>query len=245
MSQTRNAGSALVSGLIIIAIGLVLLLGEFGLLRVEFVWHLWPVILVLVGGAKLVNGHDPSDRIWGFFLGLVGLLLLLHEFGKFPWGLGQIWPLFIIGGGAAVLWRAVDPKERAARGGCWGCGPRVSPADSTDESSLHSVSVFGGTERRVTAKNFRYGRVTAVFGGFNLDFTQADIDGDVAVIDATTIFGGGEIRVPLSWDVAMKGMSVFGGYSDTTVRVAPDPAQPRKKLILGGLAFFGGVEIKN
>ncbi len=250
MSEVRRAGGALISGIIIVAVGVVLLLGEFGLLRVEFVWHLWPLILVLIGGGKLLGGHDGSDRIWGCSLALVGVLLVLHEFGKFPWGLGQIWPLFVIGGGVAVLWHAVDPKECACKLPFSRFSNKVPfmPTDNAvdaDDAYVRSVSIFGATERRITTKNFRSARLLAVFGGFELDFTEADIEGDVAYVEATTVFGGGEIRVPLSWDVAMKGMSVFGGYSDTTVRVAPDPARPRKKLILGGVAFFGGVEIKN
>jgi hypothetical protein len=83
-----------------------------------------------------------------------------------------------------------------------------------------------------------------MFGGFELDLSQADIAGDQAVIDSTVLFGGGEIRVPRTWTVIVKGIGIFGGYSDETTQETV-PGVPSKTLIVKGLAVFGGVGIKN
>ena len=58
------------------------------------------------------------------------------------------------------------------------------------------------------------GNVTAIFGGVELDFRGADIEGEEAVIYVEAVFGGIEIVVPERWNVAFEVQSVFAGYSD-------------------------------
>ena len=54
---------------------------------------------------------------------------------------------------------------------------------------LDSVNVFGGSHQTIYSKNFKGGEITAVFGGCDVNLTQADFEGVVA-IDVTAIFGG-------------------------------------------------------
>ena len=63
------------------------------------------------------------------------------------------------------------------------------------------MAIFGGIKQRIAVKNFRGGRLLAICGGFDIDLTRADIEGQSAVIDASALMGGGEIRVPDSWIV--------------------------------------------
>jgi Cell wall-active antibiotics response 4TMS YvqF len=138
----------------------------------------------------------------------------------------------VIGGGRSLLFQAYRPGRSAV------------PGDLTNDGNLNSVNIFGGTERNVKDRNFRGGTLFACFGGFQIDLTQAEIEGERAVIDATAVFGGGEIRVPQSWNVMVEGMGIFGGYEDST-RHVPSDGQPKKTLIVRGAAVFGGVEVKN
>ncbi len=59
-------------------------------------------------------------------------------------------------------------------------------------------------ERNITAKNFKSGSLSAIFGGFEIDLTRAEIEGDEAVIYAEAFFGGGEIRIPETWQVVIE-----------------------------------------
>jgi len=67
------------------------------------------------------------------------------------------------------------------------------------------------------------------------------------------VFGGCEIRVPEAWEVVGYGQGIFGGYVDSTkprdfqseALAGTVAGNPRKALILRGVALFGGVEIKN
>ena len=107
---------------------------------------------------------------------------------------------------------------------------------------LNAVAVFGGCERRVATPNFQGGRATAVFGGIELDFRDADMEAE-AILEINCIFGGVEIRVPESWHVHSRSLPVFGGYEDKT-RQPTNPGKT-KTLIVTGMIVFGGVEIKN
>ncbi|MCX6565436.1 MAG: DUF5668 domain-containing protein [Candidatus Aminicenantes bacterium] len=46
----------LVWGLILVALGLVFILENFDINAWDFVWRFWPVILIIWGAAKLIEG---------------------------------------------------------------------------------------------------------------------------------------------------------------------------------------------
>jgi hypothetical protein len=232
MSTCRSGPKGgVVTGLSIVIIGVVLLLAQIGILRIHNVWRFWPAFLIVVGISKVVEATAPAQRIWGGMIALIGGLLLANYFGHFPWGIEQLWPLFVIAGGLAMLIQVYWPKTGQY-------------ATAEPGGSLNSVNIFGGTDRKVRDQNFRGGSVFACFGGFQLDLTQAQIEGETAVIEASAVFGGGEIRVPLSWNVVVEGTGIFGGYEDSTLH-NPPAGQPLKTLIVRGAAVFGGVEVKN
>ncbi|PYT42475.1 MAG: hypothetical protein DMG47_15815 [Acidobacteria bacterium] len=89
--------------------------------------------------------------------------------------------------------------------------------------------------------------ITAIFGGIELDLTEASIQGSEATLAITAIFGGVEVRVPPNWQVAFRGAPIFGGIEDKTrTSRSGDPANSNiKMLVITGAVIFGGLEIKN
>jgi predicted membrane protein len=106
------------------------------------------------------------------------------------------------------------------------------------------MAFFGGIERKVEGKFFQGGNITALFGGFKIDLTRAEMEGDEAVIYVNAVFGGGEIIAPESWRVSVEGAGIFGGYVDKT-RYGPRPDGVIKTLHVRGAAVFGGIEVKS
>jgi predicted membrane protein len=232
--RAEGNSNALISGLVIVAVGMVLLLAQLGIFNWAIVWNLWPLIFIVVGLGK-VFGSARAGKVSGIFIFVLGALLLLHAFGRFPYAFWQLWPLMIIAGGAELFWNA------------WS-NPTVTSEDGTrvsNNSEINTTNIFGGSESTIVSKDFRRGEVVAIFGGFQIDLTRAEIAGTSARIDATAVFGGGEIRVPPTWNVVVKGVGIFGGYSDETQQILPDPGKPTKTLIVEGAAVFGGVTVKN
>ncbi len=112
---------------------------------------------------------------------------------------------------------------------------------------LNEYALFGGVERRVNINNLRGGSISAIFGGVELDFRSADIEGEEATVFVEAMFGGVEIIVPDRWDVTFQIQSIFAGYTDERNPAAPDPLNTtaKKNLILRGRAIFGGIVVKS
>jgi predicted membrane protein len=219
----------MVAGVVVIIIGAILLLNEFGVFPHGLVLQFWPMVFVVVGLLKLFSANDWAERVVGVCLIGVGTILQTNSLGLTHVSFNQVWPLSIIVVGVMLVIHSMSDK-----GGKF----------TTDPHS-NSFYVFGGGERQVNAKDFRGSKMFAVFGGYEVDLTRAEMASNDAFVEANAIFGGGEIRIPTNWKVVMQGMGIFGGYNDKTHYLPSDPSAPVKTLYVRGVAMFGGVEVKN
>jgi hypothetical protein len=225
------AHGAIVGGIVCL-VGLVLLLDHLGFISVDHIWRFWPLIPMAIGAAHLA---EPGRRQWGAIVFVVGTLFLVNSLNilRFDWS--RLWPLIIILVGGSMIWNSINGQRR-----------RSEIPDSAATMNAHAI--FSGIERRISTKDFRFGRVSAVFGGVELDFHEADIEGDRAELEVNAIFGGAEIRIPDNWRVEAQNQVIFGGLSDET-RNANRPADATtpgtKVLIISGTVTFGGIEVKN
>jgi len=166
----------------------------------------------------------------------------------------------------ASSYRTQDPARDAAQGpgrapftGAPNAGPTGMPTGgpptasffvnagggNTEDSTFDQSVILSGFKRRVTSQRFRYGKVTAILGGFHLDLTRADIDGNRAVLHIDTVFGGGEVRVPDTWRITIEATAIAGAFVDETYPQPSSVPAATKQLIVRGAAVFGGVNIKN
>jgi predicted membrane protein len=224
----------LIPGAIILAVGIIFLLDGLGYVRARHFLQFWPMILIFVGISKLAR---RDARIWGLIVLLFGVFLQLSELGigHFTWS--QFWPLLLIAGGAMAMWSAIQARRAT---------PPMPEGTLDPRNTLDENAIFGGVEKRLNSREFRGGRLQAIFGGIELDLRDAEMIETEAVIHANAVFGGIELRVPETWFVAARGQGVFGGFSDSTRYSPPsDPEKLKKTLIVLGTALFGGVEIRN
>jgi predicted membrane protein len=224
----------LIAGAIIVLIGLAFLLDNLGIIDIGKIWQFWPMLLVLVGVLNFASRH----RAWGTLLVLAGVLLQLNQLGKIHFGWGQFWPLMLIALGLLILWGSLERRTRPILSGSKEGDPRTT---------LNEAVVFGGLERRMTSQDFQGGDVTAIFGGVELDLSEANIQANEATLAITAIFGGVELRIPPTWQIAFRGAPIFGGIEDKTRTARVDDASnPNLKvLVITGAVIFGGLEIKN
>lgn len=227
----RDARPGMLPGLILVCIGTVILLDHMGYIPLDRMWRLWPVLLIISG---TVQFFYRANRPTGAVMIVIGALFLGNNFGLIRLNWNDMWPLVLIGAGVALIWSRLEV-------------PRMQAAQTGDPSMANAYAMFGGVERRISANNFKTGDVSAIFGGVELDFRSADIEGEEAVLYVEAVFGGIEIVVPDRWTVIYEGQSVFGGFSDETRPPLPEVpgAPPEKRLILRGRAVFGGITVKN
>jgi hypothetical protein len=107
---------------------------------------------------------------------------------------------------------------------------------------VEAVTVFGNIKKRVYTKNFKGGDVVSIFGGVEIDLTQADFNGAIS-IEMTQIFSGAKLIIPPHWQIRSEMIAIFGGIEDK--RPPQTHYDENKVLILNGTTFFGGLEIKS
>lgn len=220
-----NLTPKLVLGVLVLALGVIFTLDNLGLVDGGDILYYWPLGLVALGVAKVLQ---PHGRGFGVVLVVVGCWLLLERLELVPWSLWDLWPLILVAIGASLIWRTVVP--------------RVKRAAASASADLNVAAVLGGAEPRITATDFRGGDALAVMGGCKIDLREAKIAPEGAIIDVFAFWGGIEILVPQNWSVEIRGTPILGGFEDKTRGGSLDGSQ---RLTITGMAIMGGVEVKN
>lgn len=237
----RHSGlSGIVVGALIVAIGLVILLDNLGIVKVYDIWRFWPVILIGFGVSRVLESRHPGGQVWGGLMVLVGAAFLLDNLHIliFDFDVSHlIWPLAVIGFGVFMLLRAMD-RRRILEG-------VPTTASTGTDGALGSWAIFSSVKRKVDSQDFKGCEATAVFGEVKIDLRKAGIAGDQAVIDVNALFGGVDIRVPDNWRVEMKGAGIFGAFEDKTIPPRVDPGVKSPQLIITGTAVFGAAKVDN
>jgi predicted membrane protein len=254
--QAHNLGKMLF-GLFILALGVLFILDNLDLVSAHHYVRYWPVVLILYGLARLLQPRHAGGRLWGFFVAVVGGLLLLRNLHYLHFNLWALWPVLLVVIGLQLIWHAFTGRSprrihrhgpfpcpgvtggAAASGGAPGAGP-AGPS-VTDESVIDDSVVLGGTERVNTSQDFRGGKISSIMGGYELDLRQASIAGGEAALELFVCCGAVEITVPRDWTVVVRGTPVLGGLEDSTQKTVTSA----KRLVIDAQVIMGGVEVKN
>jgi len=257
-----NRGGRALGGLVLVALGALWLIHRMHLVLFPTWLFTWPMILIAIGtfvGAR--KGFSGGG--WQVLLLIGGIFLLPHIYWYYTGSSisEYTWPLVVIAFGLYMILRPKRNFHNSARfqahwknhGDKWkNYGKEWSqynnpvsaqPLGGTNaEDYLDETSIFGGINRVVVSKNFKGGDIVNIFGGCDVNLTQADFNGTVT-IDIVQIFGGAKIIVPTDWKVIIKTTSVFGGVEDkrppSLVKENPD-----KTLVIEGTSIFAGVSIQ-
>jgi hypothetical protein len=103
------------------------------------------------------------------------------------------------------------------------------------------VAVFSSSTRKGRWRIGRSMRAFALFGNVEIDLTEAVFGQRTTVINATSIFGNVEVRVPENISLRGSGSGVFGNFEVLTLEAA-DPDAP--VVVVNGYSVFGNVEAK-
>lgn len=259
LHHTKQSGRT-IAGFVLMGIGLVLLLKQFDFSFFPNWLFSWPMVLIIVGLVRRAN--NPNNQSW-LVLILVGCLFLLEKI--FPEGnvFHYGWPFIIIAIGFWMIFRRnynfghsnsastinISTKEAFANDEFLNPEPNPTKEEDTfakpesNEDFLNTFSIFSSARKNVFSKHFRGGEIVNIFGGTDIDFSHANISGQITV-DVVQLFGGTKLIVPPHWQVVADIAQIFGGVNDKRIPHA-DVATSGKVLILKGISIFGGVDIKS
>jgi len=182
------------------------------------------VVLIAIGGIYLLGDFVPGMHFkiyfWPILIMLIGLKMIFRPHRRF----NKRW----------------EKHMYHHRGRFSAFGNEKS---SSSEDSVNIDLVFSGFRKNIISKDFKGGRIACVFGGGELNLSQADING-VAVLQVEQVFGGVKIIVPANWEVKTDETSaVCGDVSDK--RANQTETNPNKILVVKGSVVFGGIDIRN
>ena len=220
-------------GVVLVLAGLFLVIRNTGFFP-EFIDNVifsWPMLLVAIGLVMTLGAAEKTAGIivmavGGFFIIPLIFRETFHMYNMF-------WPsIFIIIGVIFIVSRR--------RG--WNA---VSTKGIIGDDYVDYVNVFSGGERQIVSQNFRGGKITAIFGGIELDLTKAGLAQGVSHLEIACVFGGATLIVPDDWYVTIEVTPVLGGFTDSRKLSPGRTVDPSKHLIIKGAVVFGGGEVKS
>lgn len=221
---------SLVFGLLVLGLGLVWLLRNFGLMS-EQTWDVifsWQMLLIAIG---VINIANDSSRGIGWILIAIGGFFLISDYFDLPTSFRNVfWPALLIVIGLVLIFGSSKLFHRR------------DFTISKGEDFIEEVAIFGGSDRQVNSLAFRGGKIVSVFGGSKVDLTKTELAEGNVEIEIVSIFGGSTLLIPTDWNVKLEVFNIFGGYGDKRVRGQVDF---NKTVTVKGVAIFGGGEIKS
>ena len=234
-----------VVGLLIVAFGRALTLDELGVMNSGELIHYWPLGIVAVGIANLLD-KDRSKRTLGWILTGVGALLVVENIFHFDVDIWRFWPLAIVVFGLLIVYRSMRPRPEGAEGPGYSISGGTSASNApgnkagTMQQVISDFVMWSGIQRRVATPAFKRADLTAIMGGIELDLRQAGTENGQAVIDVFVLWGGIEIIVPPDWAVSNEITPIMGGAEDGSTGTQ----QAKHRLVVTGVVIMGGVDIK-
>lgn len=222
----------MILGLAIVGFGALLLADNLDLLDAgDVLRYFFPAILLAIGAGCLAQGSP-----WGWAWVAGGVWLLAEALGWVDVGFWELFfPLLLLLVGGSLIARAIPGRAAPGRG---------AAAGDDLGSLVRAFALMSGNVRKCDSAAFRGGDLGAFMGGVELDLRGAKTPPEGAVIDAFAVWGAIEIKVPETWQVRGEVMPVMGALEDKTRPIA-DPAKIDGRLTIRGVAFMGGIEVKN
>ncbi len=222
-----------VIGMILVLVGLFLVLRNTGFFP-GFIDHIifsWPMLLVTIG--LVITVGSSGGKTSGIIVMAVGAFFLIPHIFRETFDVNMFWPsVFIIVGVIFIFSKRKGWNSESA-------SPQVG------DDYIDYVHVFSGGERQIVSDNFRGGKVTAVFGGSEIDLTKAKLAPGVAELELACVFGGCTIIVPDDWNVKIEVVPVLGGFGDSRKLNPGRIIDTTRQLVIRGAVVFGGGEVKS
>lgn len=231
----KNQGrSRAILGIVLLFIGGSLIAKQFGIVPdiISKVIFSWKSVLILIG-VVMINRRDKNFT--GYILIAIGIFFMVSDYYNLPIVLTKLfWPLALVLIGLLLIFRSSR---------IFGNFDGFRNVSGFADDYIDDVNIFGGHNRKINSMTFRGGKITSAFGGGTYDLTSAQLAPGINVLDQVTVFGGSKLIVPTDWDVKIEVVAIFGGFTDKRGKLPIQTSISEKKLIIRGVAIFGGGEI--
>lgn len=227
-----------VVGMLIIGIGVIALLNNFGYTHISFgflINLLWPLLLAMAGISLIINRHNLAGLVMGAILVALGVIFLGRNAGFFNIDMRYFWqgfwPIIIILIGISLL--------------------NKNESNSTGTGHL---AFMGAVEKNTEGWKLKSEEYTAIMGGIELDVRKSNFSNREVTLGLTAVMGGITIIIPEDVAISCQGTAVLGGIDllgkgsggilgNTNLEIGDLP-NAEKILHLNCTCIMGGIEIK-
>jgi len=223
----------IIIGVVLVLAGMFLVIRNTGIFP-DFIDHVifsWQMLLVVIGLVMTLGATEKTAGIivmavGGFFMIPLLFRETFHVYNMF-------WPaIFIIVGIIFIVSRRKGWHAAASKG-------------MIGDDYIDYVNIFSGGERQIVSQNFRGGKISAVFGGIELDLTKARLAPGRNDLEIACVFGGATIIVPDAWYITIEVTPVLGGFTDSRKLSPGRTMDTTSQLVIKGAVVFGGGEVKS
>jgi predicted membrane protein len=204
-------------GVALILIGIIIILNMANFIQVSLWSYIFGLVLIFAGISSIINS---KKNMFGYFLILLGLFIILRKALSWDFNLLYIIPIILIIAGISFLINVVSSGNHKVSGNVF--------------------VVFSGREDNTVPVDYQGSNITCIFGGYGLDLRDHKFVNDLS-FNIFTMFGGTEIIVPENVNIVVKPTAIFGGVGNVT-RNSQDN---EFTIYVNALCLFGGVEVLN
>lgn len=227
MKKTSN----IMWGIIFIGVGIILALNSLGMVEINIFFDGWWTLFIIIPSCVgLVTDNYKIGHIFGILIG-VALLLVCQDIIELSLVWKLAFPAILIFIGLSLIFKSHN-NENVKR--------ELKEISSKKTSSKDYCSTFSSVNIKLDDESVEKYELTAIFGELTGDLTEGEIKNDL-LINACSIFGGINLKVPADVEVKILSTQVFGGVNDSRNKKTNDK---KKVIYLNATAIFGGVEIK-
>lgn len=227
-------------GFLIVCIGLLFLARELGVYIPGWIFS-WQVFLIALGVVIGIK-HNFRKPSW-FILMLIGSAFLISDFFPTIGFRPFLWPILIILIGFFIILKSFKKNNSPfGEDNCRRDSKCNYSGESMNDDFIKSNVVMGGVKKNILSKNFKGGEIANIFGGTEINLSQADFE-KTATIEIKNVFGGTKLVVPANWKIHSEIDTIMGGVEDKRPPQSLMGADINKVLVLKGSLIFGGIEI--
>jgi predicted membrane protein len=186
--------------------------------------------MLLIAIGLVITLSSSGEKTSGVVCMAVGAFFLFPKIFKYALNINIFWPAIFIIIGLIIIFS----RRHRIKG--------YSEAIIGD-NFLDVVNIFSGSQKQILSENFKGGKITSIFGGSEIDLTQAKLAQGVSELEVACIFGGTTLIVPSDWNVRVEITPVLGGFDEQKL-ASNKFVDMSKTLIIKGTVVFGGGEIK-
>ena len=218
----------LIWGLLLIVIGVIIGLNSLGIADINLFFDGWWTLFIIV--PSLIDLIKEPTKTGNYIWLAVGIVLLLcaQEILNIEIVGKLIFPVILVVTGLSLLL-----KDKL--------GAKVKQKIKTlnQEGLEEYYATFSGQEINPQGDEFKGASLNAIFGGIDLNLTEAQIQKDT-LINVTSVFGGVDIKIPSNVNVKVQSTSIFGGVDNNVKKYTEN----LPTIYVKAFCLFGGADIK-